>query len=98
MPTITVEAEVHHHAIDAVTFRLELIEAHLITHNQVDHQGGTDADGKTQHMNEGEDLVTPKASESDSQVIFEHKSKGIGFCRKEGVNSAYESNARSMCL
>ncbi len=54
------------------TIFLIFFEIKFILNDEVDYEGGTDANGKSGYIDEGEYLVSPEITEGDGDVISKH--------------------------
>lgn len=59
-------------AVDAVTVLLEFVEGEVVLDEEKDDEGGADADGEADDVDEGEDFVTPEVADGGSEVVAEH--------------------------
>ena len=62
--------EVSDDAVDMGAILFEFIEAEVVLDEQEDDQGGADADGEADDIDEGEGLVAPEVAEGDFEIVF----------------------------
>jgi hypothetical protein len=60
--------------VDAIAIVLKFFITEFVVHDQVNDEGGADPNGKTGHIYQGENLISPKISKRNEEVIFDHKS------------------------
>ena len=60
--------------VDPIPVLLKFFIAEFVVDDQVNDQGGADPNGKTGNIDQGKDLVSPKISKRNKEVIFDHKS------------------------
>jgi len=59
--------------VDMRSVLFELIEREVVMHQQEDDEGDADADGETEYIDDGKCFVSPKAAESDQEVVLKHR-------------------------
>lgn len=64
--------EARYDPIDAIAVGLKFVKAEIVRNDQEDDQRGGDADGQPQYVDQRKRLVTPKMTEGDEEVVFQH--------------------------
>jgi len=58
--------------VDTIAIGLVPVKTKVILYDQIDDEGGADADRKAQHVNERDDLVPPETAKGCFKVGYKH--------------------------
>jgi len=62
-----------YHPVDMIPVFLKLFIAELVMNDQVDDEGGAEADGKAGNVDDGENFISPEISKCNYQIVFKHR-------------------------